>query len=76
MGPVGPGNVWVTRDRFGGFRSVVLLVEEVTVNVGGKPYTGEPAWTGVVLSDSSSSFVGQRISFTRSHLFNVFERLT
>lgn len=71
------GSVWVARDlRLGGFRMAVLLVEEVTVNAGGKPYTGEPAWTGVVLMDSEApEYEGRRISYKRSHLFDVFERL-
>lgn len=74
---VGPGSVWVARDYRGGFRTVVLLVEEVTVNVAGEPYTGEPAWNGVVLTDKDNpTMVGRRISYTRSHLFDVFERLT
>lgn len=74
---IGPGSVWVVRDRRqSGFRTVVLLIDEVTTNAGGKPYTGEPAWNGVVLLDvATSDFEGRIVSFTRPHLFNVFERL-
>lgn len=74
---VGPGTVWVVRDRFGGFRMTVLLVDEVTRLVNGRPsYVGEPVYSGVVLMDSAApEYEGKVISYRRSHLFDVFERL-
>lgn len=76
---VGPGTVWVARDlRLGGFRMAILLVDEVTRLVNGRPsYVGEPVYSGVVLMDSEApEYEGKRISYKRSHLFDVFERLT
>lgn len=74
---VGPGSVWVVR-RAGAVRVVVLLTEAVTTTVVGAPYFGhEPVWRGQVLLDVDCPvFEGTSVSYSRSHLFRVFERLT
>jgi hypothetical protein len=75
---VGPGNVWILRDPGNrpGYSLAVLLVEEVTKAVSGDLYRGEPCWRGLVVMDAyNPEFEGSLVSYTRSHLFRVFERL-
>jgi len=74
---VGPGSVWVARDGRGGFRMAVLLVNEEIRLVNGRPsYTSERIYKSVVLMDSElPDYEGKILSYRRSHLFNLFERL-